>query len=1212
MKIRNLLLAGSLTALTACGGGGGGGAVGTVSNFVQNDLTNLNGSESLISDYSALLSSFNSEISSGDISKIQAILTGPTSEDQAKANTLLSMLGEAETLWAQTEDLIKQQPETEQYSIYNSDSYKRAYAAFLYLKDSVKPVVQKVAEGRTITLADYNTIAKEEKAEEIITEKKNTTASSYAAEKLVKNTQTITNDTETSTDATGSSSVSYTDWATIYQGGGDEQRTKTTTTTNLRTTVTTRCTFERTTLLNGTYTDGAQTCTEIASSTIELDPTVTTETETRAGDNPVVTTIALDDTVTTATEETDPYTVTTYVDADSTTTETEEGSATTNTANRDVTTTTDHGNNTSTVIVTRYVDTTTTTPTTTKIYRTRHYTDTVKKDTRTVTTTTAVNRVTYKDGTTEDINGSATVVTGDWTTVQVSQSERSENILQSENTADVVVTTSDAGTQISSQLVSNQYTDTDINLGTPTANMSSVVADHKTTEYTESTGHSMINAANAYARGWTGEGAVLGVIDTWQDTDHPELDGKYEWYKDYTRYDSTVSNGGDSQYHGTHVAGIIAGKKDGTGTHGVAYNSKLVGANVDYYGRGGISKNQAQNALHDMAKLKSPTANGGEEKNIIAVNMSFNTPQLFTDSNGSTVTQLSDGTYNAQEITDKIFYNGAGDARYWQVATDNDIILVNSAGNAGYNHAGDPGIWATEVDSNGNLVLGGKMVIVGNWDGANVSGNKAGHVCLDINTVNNTCNDTHRISDFYILAPGNNIKSAVPVGLGNTNYMTSSGTSMAAPHVTASFGILHQMWPYMKGENLVSLVMNTADKSMSGYDVNIHGQGLLDLDEATKPQGAVGIVTTGRVDHPVVSLNNTYFATGTALPSSLQNLKIMVLDDYDRNYYMDLGSSFVVQDKRKVSDIDQMMNGYAYLPFNQMYGSYAQGGQFDLGYMNFGLFTGESGNGDYSANIGKKFFITDKFALKGNVGQMKENETWLGNSSSGVLAVGDNTYTDYGQIGASYQIGNNVLSIDYSRGSTDISTVDNSLIKGFSDVRTESLRLAYEMHKDENNTLGWSFSLPSHITSGSMDMEVAESVNLDGTINYTNIKSDLTQKHKEKNIGFFYNHTPTHDTDATFNFTAEYRQDIAGVNGNDGVELGMNYVKKFWGSCKFLWMKNPKCYTKDANGKEVLTADMQKLMFGHNNDNSATKHGLVYDMKKDMFVPINPDDPKWK
>ena len=830
----------------------------------------------------------------------------------------------------------------------------------------------------------------------------------------------------------------------------------------------------------------------------------------------------------------------------------------------------------------------------------------------------------------------------DWTTVTVSTSTRSENVLQSESTADQVVTTSDSGTQLSSTLVSNAYTDQDINIGTVTANMSSTVSDHQTAEYNANHGLGMINAADAYAKGWTGEGAVLGVIDTWQDTDHEKLDGKYLFYKDYDPYNGTVDEG--AQGHGTFVASIIAGKRDGdsvdangrltTGEysqeqywlngnqhtrynltknndmHGVAFNSNLVGANVDRYSSGGISKSAAQQALHDFAKLKSPTSEGGEEMNIVAVNMSFNTPQLFYEgaAQTSTVTQLSDGTYNASEIISKIQANGYGDSEYWKIATDNDIILVNSAGNYGFAHAGDPGIWAVETDSNGNLVLGGKMVIVGNWDGSNVSGNKAGHVCLDINTVNNTCNDTHRLSEFYILAPGTNIQSAIS----DDRYTSGSGTSYAAPHVTGAFGVLNQMWPYMQGDKLVKLVMNTADKNLTGYDVNIHGQGLLDLDEATKPQGAVGIVTTGRVDHPTVSLNNTYYSTGTALPSSLQNLQIMVLDDYDRNYYMNIGSSFVVHDKRKVSDIEQLNNGYMWMPINQNFGSFAQGGQWDLGYMNFGLFTGEGGNGDYSTNIGKKFFLSDKFALTGNVGQMKENTTWLGNSSDGILSVGENNITNFAQIGASYQIGNNVLSLDYNQGSTDVNTANDSLIKGFSDVKTESWRLAYEIHKDGNNTLGWSFSLPSHITSGSMDMEVAESVNLDGTINYTNINSDLTQKHKEKNIGFFYNHTPTHDTDATFNFTAEYRQDIAGVNGNDGVELGMNYVKKFWGSCKFLWMKNPKCYTKDKDGKEVLTADMQKLMFGHNNTDQVTKLGLRYDMKTDMFVPINPEEKKWK
>ena len=128
----------------------------------------------------------------------------------------------------------------------------------------------------------------------------------------------------------------------------------------------------------------------------------------------------------------------------------------------------------------------------------------------------------------------------------------------------------------------------------------------------------------------------------------------------------------------------------------------------------------------------------------------------------------------------------------------------------------------------------------------------------------------------------------------------------------------------------------------------------------------------------------------------------------------------------------------------------------------------------------------------------------------------------------------------------------------------------------------------------------------------SSINSDLKQSHKEKNIGFYFNHTPTHDTDASYKFTAEYRQDIAGESGRDGVNLGVNYVKKFWGACKFLWMKNPKCYTKDENGKEVLTAQHQALMFGNGNVDSATMHGLKYDLKTDKFIPINPEDPKWK
>ena len=53
-KIRNIVLAGAMaTTLTACGGGGGGAGT-AIKNFVQDDLSNLAGSESIINSYSNL------------------------------------------------------------------------------------------------------------------------------------------------------------------------------------------------------------------------------------------------------------------------------------------------------------------------------------------------------------------------------------------------------------------------------------------------------------------------------------------------------------------------------------------------------------------------------------------------------------------------------------------------------------------------------------------------------------------------------------------------------------------------------------------------------------------------------------------------------------------------------------------------------------------------------------------------------------------------------------------------------------------------------------------------------------------------------------------------------------------------------------------------------------------------------------------------------
>mgnify|MGYP001169502516 FL=1 len=978
-KFKNIILASSFTALTACGGGGGG-AVTAVSNFVQDDLSSLTGSESIISSYSSLLSGFNSTISSGNLAGLSAIITGPTQKDITKAGNLLTMLDQAETLWTQTIDLIESQDDDTKLQIYNSDDYKNAHAAVLYLKNHVKPVIQKVSQGQKLSLTEYNKVASDKKAEEIIKQEKESTVETYVVDKKTK---------------------------------------------------------------------------------------INAEKQSKV----------------------------------------------------------------------------------------------VKKETK--------KEETEKEETKkEEVKEEKKV-------------EKQEEAKEEKKEEEKVV---------------EKQKDV-----------------WKTDEFNKDTSKTIINADKAYARGWTGKGAVLGIIDTYQQTDHEALDGKYKWYKDYVLNDTIVENKGQYQSHGTHVAGIVAGKRDGTQFHGVAFDADLVGANVDYYGNASANMGQAQNALHDIAKLKATKVDGGEGINIVAVNMSFNKNIQFN--HYGTITKLDDGTYSSSVIT-----ANKDSAKYWKIGTDNDIILVNSAGNGMYvdgvwntDFALDPGIWATEVDADGNLVLGGKMLIVGNWGGTKedgqVVGSKSGHVCLNI--IDNKCNDKYQVKDFYILAPGNNVYSSVS----GDGYSEMGGSSMAAPQVTGAIGILHEMWPHMKGENLVKLVLNTADTNINGYDVDIHGQGMLDLDEATKPQGAVGVPTTGRVDGTVTSLNNTYFATGSSSAfSSLSNIKIMVIDDYDRDYYMNLGNGYTVKDNRKYSDVDMLIaNNNTYLPVNQSFGSFTQGGQYNLlNNYNFGFYTGDNGGGDYSINVGKNFMLNNNLKLKTSIGQMSEQDTWLGNSSDGILAVGDNNNTNFGNIGVEYLLGNNVLSFNYTRGHTDINTIDGSIITNFSDIETESYRLAYEIHKDTHTTFGWSFSLPSHITSGSMDLEVAESVNLDGTINHTSIQSDLTQSTKEKNIGFFYAKTPTHDLDSTFNFTAEYRQDVSGKQGKDGVNVGINYIKKLSLSCgipntgfkqldkKLGWLKNPKCFNEDGTHK-----DMKKLYAAQNGTiDNAEKHGLVYDLEKDMFVPV--------
>jgi hypothetical protein len=213
-----------------------------------------------------------------------------------------------------------------------------------------------------------------------------------------------------------------------------------------------------------------------------------------------------------------------------------------------------------------------------------------------------------------------------------------------------------------------------------------------------------------------------------------------------------------------------------------------------------------------------------------------------------------------------------------------------SAGNSTLPYPQNPATFATAADNNGKLLLNGQMLIVGNWNeqAKRVEGALAGTVCK--NVVNNVCQDKYRVSDFYILAPGMLVNGPVPTKVSATGYQAQSGTSQAAPAVAGAVAVINQLWPYMTATNQAQLLLKTANKNLPGYSPETMGQGLLDLNAATKPVGAVGITLTGRTGQAMpisggIALNAS---PGAITQTQAKLSSISVVDSLQRDFTVNL------------------------------------------------------------------------------------------------------------------------------------------------------------------------------------------------------------------------------------------------------------------------------------------------------------------------------------
>ena len=366
-------------------------------------------------------------------------------------------------------------------------------------------------------------------------------------------------------------------------------------------------------------------------------------------------------------------------------------------------------------------------------------------------------------------------------------------------------------------------------------------------------GLNQIGAQHVYAQGAYGGGGVVAVIDTGIDTTHSELDANIS-------PDSTdIVRGGaltDEDGHGTHVAGIIAAERNGLLTHGVAFDATILAIRADTQITDPlICDGPVPCTRFNLADIVAGLNYAAGKAHVI--NLSLGVPD-------STITD-SLGPDFEQALIDAM---AAG------------AIIVVAAGNEGAVEPSLPAAYAGDATVNAS----GQMIAVGAVDETGAQAFFS--------------NDCGSAMDYCLVAPGVDIISTIPGGW----VELASGTSQAAPHVSGAAALLIQLWPTLIPSEVVNILLTTAtDLGAKGVDT-VYGHGLLNLQAALSPAGSLEIVLADSVTGETVLLEGTGLSLGAAFGDALTNSELLsrtfALDDYDRNYGMDL-NELVVHSSRK-------------------------------------------------------------------------------------------------------------------------------------------------------------------------------------------------------------------------------------------------------------------------------------------------------------------------
>ncbi len=332
---------------------------------------------------------------------------------------------------------------------------------------------------------------------------------------------------------------------------------------------------------------------------------------------------------------------------------------------------------------------------------------------------------------------------------------------------------------------------------------SASIEEFQTEEYYASN-LDLINAAEAYAKGYTGKGVTIGINDTPVNIEHESFADKTG-----SKYIGSYElNGIDwkTNSHGSHVGGIAVGAKNGKGMHGVAFDADIFSSNFssdslgcDYVDDLGFS------TFSSYSQIK--TINNSWDY-ISFVDQLFTSNEIEDDISSNEVFKK---IFSEIEKPEFLLNTDFGPLKPIEEASK-DKLLIYANSNDGIPETSIIQFlhWAKGINLNNLISVTATLNSYG--DNTHLERNPDGSITGDF--INAPFSNLAKYyEDSIISAPGWNILSSDAAY--KNDYIMLSGTSMSAPFVTGGAALIQQAFPYMNSKQIGDVLLSTANSNIN-------------------------------------------------------------------------------------------------------------------------------------------------------------------------------------------------------------------------------------------------------------------------------------------------------------------------------------------------------------------------------------------------------------